>query len=179
VVDENEMLVQRTNVHGEFNENSRATWDIMRVLQRERNWGRLSSGQKHALYMVAHKMARIMAGDPNHPDHWDDISGYARCVSDRLRKPPEEWDPDNLYNVLARGRDSTPEEAEDWLRQAIQQQRLGAPAAPPEGRVAPAPAAPAPGLPRGRPARPTAVPQAAEEDRLAASVEQELNKNPL
>ena len=34
--------------------------------------------------MFAHKIGRILVGDPNHRDHWDDISGYAVLVADRL-----------------------------------------------------------------------------------------------
>lgn len=27
--------------------------------------------------MILAKIARIVSGDPNHADHWDDIAGYA------------------------------------------------------------------------------------------------------
>ena len=27
--------------------------------------------------MILHKIGRILAGDPNHKDHWVDIAGYA------------------------------------------------------------------------------------------------------
>lgn len=37
-----------------------------------------------SLDMIAMKMARILAGDPKHKDHWDDIAGYARLVSRSL-----------------------------------------------------------------------------------------------
>lgn len=40
-------------------------------------WGRLSYGQREALEQIASKIARILTGDPNHLDHWDDLAGYA------------------------------------------------------------------------------------------------------
>jgi hypothetical protein len=43
-------------------------------------WKRLSMGQREALEMLAHKVARILAGDCNHRDHWMDIGGYAELV---------------------------------------------------------------------------------------------------
>ena len=97
------ILTERASKYGEFLENSRATWEIMRALQNERNWPTLSDGDKHALYMIAHKMARILAGDPGEVDHWDDISGYARCVVDRIRQPVIAYDGDNVVAALARG----------------------------------------------------------------------------
>ena len=47
-------------------------WDMMEVDQRE------------ALEMIAHKLGRILNGDPNYSDSWADIAGYARLVADRL-----------------------------------------------------------------------------------------------
>ena len=34
--------------------------------------------------MIAHKLGRIVNGDPNYADSWDDIAGYAKLVSDEL-----------------------------------------------------------------------------------------------
>ena len=34
--------------------------------------------------MIAHKIGRILAGDPNHIDHWLDIAGYATLVAKEL-----------------------------------------------------------------------------------------------
>jgi hypothetical protein len=86
------ILAERPSQHGEFEENARATWRIMEALQAERNWATLGAGQKHALYMIAHKMGRILAGDPNFPDHWEDIEGYAECVVNRIKKPVKPFD---------------------------------------------------------------------------------------
>ena len=42
---------------------------------------RLDLLQEWALDMIAHKLARIVTGNPNEPDHWHDIAGYATIVA--------------------------------------------------------------------------------------------------
>lgn len=48
----------------------------------------LSDCQHEAVHMIFHKLARIAAGDHNHPDHWQDIAGYAQLVVNHLQEPP-------------------------------------------------------------------------------------------
>lgn len=57
---------------------------IKEALARGVNWASLAADQREALEMQAVKMARIVSGDPNFPDHWHDIGGYAKLVEDRL-----------------------------------------------------------------------------------------------
>lgn len=45
----------------------------------------LDPDQREALEMIAHKIARILNGDPNYVDSWVDIAGYAQLVADRLQ----------------------------------------------------------------------------------------------
>jgi hypothetical protein len=35
-----------------------------------------------SLEMIAHKIGRILAGNENFHDHWDDIAGYAKLGSE-------------------------------------------------------------------------------------------------
>ena len=44
----------------------------------------LSPQQQEALEMICHKIARIVAGNPNFVDHWRDIAGYATLVANEL-----------------------------------------------------------------------------------------------
>ena len=83
-----ELLVQRGTTHGEFRENSKISQKI-KVIMRDTcsNYYDLQPFQQEALDMMAHKIGRILAGDPNHQDHWDDIAGYAKLVSDRITPP--------------------------------------------------------------------------------------------
>jgi hypothetical protein len=45
------------------------------------NWQRLDFGEREALDMIAHKIARILSGaDPHDPEHWTDLAGYAHAA---------------------------------------------------------------------------------------------------
>ena len=44
----------------------------------------LDEDMQEALFMIAHKLGRIVNGDPWYADSWVDIAGYAKLVSDRL-----------------------------------------------------------------------------------------------
>ena len=82
-----ELLIERGKTHGEYTDHARCTQNIMRAMQSEKNWYSLSDIQKESLHMFAHKMGRIATGNPDIHDHWDDIAGYAKLVSDRIPKP--------------------------------------------------------------------------------------------
>ena len=60
---------------------------IKEALAKGVNWATLAPDQREALEMQAVKMSRIVSGDPNFPDHWHDIGGYAKLVEDRLTAP--------------------------------------------------------------------------------------------
>ena len=48
----------------------------------------LDPDQYEALDMIAHKIARIINGDPNYVDSWVDIAGYSQLIADRLSGSP-------------------------------------------------------------------------------------------
>ena len=65
--------------------------DTMRTYEREYfaategvSWNRLAPDQREALEMIAHKIGKILNGDPDYSDSWHDIAGYAKSVADRL-----------------------------------------------------------------------------------------------
>jgi hypothetical protein len=78
------LLAERGKVHGDYTEHAQITQDLKQVVYKARNWSVLSPVQREALDMLTHKMGRILAGDPNHRDHWDDISGYSRLAAERV-----------------------------------------------------------------------------------------------
>ena len=45
---------------------------------------KMQHDQIECLEMIAHKLGRILNGDPNYGDSWRDIAGYATLVADRL-----------------------------------------------------------------------------------------------
>lgn len=94
-IDTNQLLAERQKTHGEYGEHARCTQEILRVLQAERGYPLLTDMQKESLHMIAHKMGRIVTGNPDIEDHWDDIAGYAVLISQRLRVPVKIFDHEN------------------------------------------------------------------------------------
>lgn len=83
------LLAERGKTHGDYSDHARITQRLKDVMKASPKWGELSDIQKETLEMNAHKVGRVLSGDPNHLDHWDDIAGYARLVSQRLRQNSE------------------------------------------------------------------------------------------
>jgi hypothetical protein len=76
-------LKQRQKTHGNFITHAKISQDLKNVM-REHGLDELDADQIEALEMVAHKIARIPNGNPNHHDHWHDVAGYSTLVADRL-----------------------------------------------------------------------------------------------
>lgn len=70
------LTTQRRGTHGPFNLVAETTEALMTVMSSTANWPGLSPVRRMVIHEVCHKMARIGAGDPAQPDHWDDIGGY-------------------------------------------------------------------------------------------------------
>ena len=79
------ILRERGAVHGDFSEHARVTQALKRAARDSLNWAKLSDAQKEAVEMILHKLGRVLAGDPDHRDHWDDTAGYATLAADRVQ----------------------------------------------------------------------------------------------
>lgn len=81
------ILDERGKQYGRFEDHARVTQALKDALYehlRERDIA-LSADQYEALDMICHKIGRIVNGNPDYADSWDDIAGYAKLVGDRLR----------------------------------------------------------------------------------------------
>lgn len=124
-----QLLAERGRTHGEYSEHARCTQNILRALQMERGWPTLTDMQKETLHMIAHKMSRIVTGNPNVADHWDDISGYSRLISQRLETPVTPIDINvDLYQAMAIAWNCSREEAITRALAVTGQARRPAPA---------------------------------------------------
>ena len=81
-----ETLKERGSRYGEFSEHARITQEIKRALKSGVSWEKCTDGQKEALEMIAHKLGRIVNGDPNYADSWVDTGGYARLGENEKEK---------------------------------------------------------------------------------------------
>jgi hypothetical protein len=84
----NEMLASREARYGSFEGHAEISQHLKGVIVKyEAKRGcDLNQDQREALEMIAHKIARILNGDPNYADNWIDIAGYATLVANRLEK---------------------------------------------------------------------------------------------
>lgn len=78
------ILNERGSRYGPFTGHADVTQKIKHAMSRGVSWHKLAPDQKEALEMVAHKIGRIVNGDPNYDDSWVDIVGYVQLVVDRL-----------------------------------------------------------------------------------------------
>ena len=80
-----DILTERGKNYGLFMDQAATSQALKDTLRDGPRWGSLTNDMAEALEVIAMKMSRIVHGDPNHIDSWDDIAGYARLVADRLR----------------------------------------------------------------------------------------------
>lgn len=79
-----EVLNERGKRYGKFTGHAAITQAIKSVMFNTRQDLELAADQREALEMIAHKIGRIINGDPDYADSWVDIAGYAKLVADRL-----------------------------------------------------------------------------------------------
>ena len=81
-----QILEERGSRYGDFGSQAIITQNIKAAMRHSPNWAKLPNDMKESLEMVAHKVGRILNGDPNYADSWVDIVGYAQLVVDTLEK---------------------------------------------------------------------------------------------
>lgn len=87
-------LAERGTRYGEYREHANITQGIKAVMSNTPKWAILEPHQKETLEMIAHKIGRILNGDPMYHDSWHDIVGYAKLSADELL-------PKNVVAVVA------------------------------------------------------------------------------
>lgn len=86
-------LEERGSRYGEFPNHAKISQDIQKAMMvgyMMRGDGQsieeLEPYMLEALAMIAHKIGRILNGDPYYDDSWRDIAGYAQLVVNELEK---------------------------------------------------------------------------------------------
>lgn len=79
------VLQQRGSRYGEFISNANVSQDLKFIMEQSSNWNNMDNDMREALHMIAHKISRILEGDPYYDDSWIDIAGYAKLVANRLQ----------------------------------------------------------------------------------------------
>lgn len=135
--------------HGEWQDNA-VTGQSLKVIARNALKKRAEDGvypqlaaiHLEAVDMICLKLARILTGDANEPDHWQDIEGYAKLCRERLGP-----------SIAQQRAKAKADELQTQVAQAAAAQPAPA-VAPRTGVVAPA-ATSAPAAPGTRPVAPS------------------------
>lgn len=78
-----ETLNERHNTHGDYSSHARITQELKTIIASGDTYDKCSHHEKETLDMIAHKIGRIVSGNPHFHDHWHDIAGYATLSADR------------------------------------------------------------------------------------------------
>ena len=83
-------LAERGKTHGDYAVHAQVTQDIKSAIHAGRVCAlhgeeppALPAYFQETIDMIAHKLGRIAAGNPDFRDHWHDIAGYATLAADR------------------------------------------------------------------------------------------------
>ena len=98
-------LAERGSRYGEFPDHAFLTQELKATMHDHNGWAELDDDMKECLDMVAHKIGRIINGDPTYIDSWTDIIGYTRLVEKRLineQTPPSASKIESILESLAR-----------------------------------------------------------------------------
>lgn len=77
-------LAERGQRYGKFTGHAAITQQLKYEMRSTAGWKKLSNSQAEALEMIAHKIGRILNGDPHYADSWHDIAGYAALIDKEL-----------------------------------------------------------------------------------------------
>lgn len=72
------LLDERAKTHGDYARVARLSQDLKTRIRVEEH--HLSHEQLESLEMICVKIARIVCGNPDEPDHWRDCIGYAELI---------------------------------------------------------------------------------------------------
>jgi hypothetical protein len=81
-----QITTTRASTHGRYRDTARIAQSFKRVVHMElddrlaRGQPDLTDQQLESIDLICTKLARIISGDSNEPDHWKDIGGYAQIA---------------------------------------------------------------------------------------------------
>ena len=83
------ILEERESTHGSYKDSATVAQDLKRciwyyVMEHKEC---LPDDMQQSLDMICSKIARIICGNHNEIDHWNDIAGYSQLVINHLNTP--------------------------------------------------------------------------------------------
>ncbi len=75
------LLEERQKTHGSFIQNADISQRI-KGIAKDNGYKDMCAVHREAFEMIALKLSRILSGQAQFKDHWDDIAGYAKLASE-------------------------------------------------------------------------------------------------
>lgn len=85
MTDRDQLLQEREKTHGSFVKNAQYYAELKGIFE-SAHYRNYLPIYVNALDMIALKLSRILSGQANFKDHWDDIAGYAKLASEACDK---------------------------------------------------------------------------------------------
>jgi len=79
-----QVLEERGKDYGDYVGKALFIQGVKYLMRKGPSWNAMDADMRESMEMIAHKMGRVVYGDPNYVDSWIDIAGYAKLVADRL-----------------------------------------------------------------------------------------------
>lgn len=77
-------LEDREKEYGDYAKKARLIQDLLNTINKPHHNVRLHDpAHMETIHMIFHKLARVLIGNEDNPDHWHDIAGYA-MLSERI-----------------------------------------------------------------------------------------------
>lgn len=78
------LIAARAQTHGAYSDKAALIQNLKDMMRASDGWDSLQPDQCESLDMIATKIGRILYGEPDVADHWNDIAGYARLIGRRF-----------------------------------------------------------------------------------------------
>lgn len=78
------LLAHREHTHGKFTDTAMMAQSLKQIIKGSVGYANLTAIQRESLDQTCTKLARICSGNPDEPEHWKDIAGYAGLVEETL-----------------------------------------------------------------------------------------------
>jgi hypothetical protein len=79
-----QVLVERGKDYGDYASKAQFIQNVKLLMRMSPSWFDMDADMRESMEMIAHKMGRVVYGNPTHKDNFLDIAGYAKLVADRL-----------------------------------------------------------------------------------------------
>jgi hypothetical protein len=81
-----EKLTDREAKYGDFSKLAAAIQAFKNVYRASPSWPQLTAVQREVMEMNLVKTCRILYGDPQHEDSWEDLCGYAMLATEEFAR---------------------------------------------------------------------------------------------